>query len=127
VTPTARSLAWLKQEGWTYASVERRIPGKFVTIDAFGFLDYIALKTGQNGVLGLQFTSGSNHASRVEKILLEPRARLWLDCSNRIWVMSWSKAGPRGSRKLWKPRIQEIRLEDFYRMPVPVACHVGSC
>ena len=84
VSPTARSLAWLKREGWTCANVERRIPGQFVTMDCFGFLDYIALKPGERGVLGLQFTSGDNHASRYEKIVLERRAALWLACDNRI-------------------------------------------
>lgn len=134
MTPTSRSLAWLKAQGWTCGSVERRIPGKFVTVDLFGFLDYVALKPGQNGVLGLQFTSGSNHAARVQKILLEPRARLWLDCSNRIWVVSWQKQGARGARKLWKPRIQEILLEHFphkieigNKQQAPFAAHLGSC
>ena len=132
MSPTSRSLAYLKSLGYICGSVERRIPGKFVTMDLFGFLDYVALKSGHNGVLGLQFTSGSNHAARVSKILLEPRARLWLDCSNRIWVMSWDKKGGRGERKLWKPRIQEIRLEHFrddvgLKQHVSGAAHIGSC
>lgn len=126
MTPTARSLAWLKSEGWTYANVERRIPGKFVTMDCFGFLDYIALKPGEKGILGLQFTSDSNHAAHYHKIVLERRATLWLACDNRIWLMSWSKKGARGKRKLWEPRIQEITLQDF-RPRAPMAAHVGSC
>ena len=40
-TPTQRTLAKLRKEGWTAAVVERRNPGVFKTHDLFGFIDVL--------------------------------------------------------------------------------------
>lgn len=91
MTPTARSLEQCRKNGWLADVVERRIPHSFITKDLFGFLDIVAL--AHCGTIGIQATSGSNHAARVRKIITERReaARRWLECGNVIFVWSWSK------------------------------------
>ena len=108
MTPTARTLAWLRAQGATADVVERRIPHSFVTKDLFGFLDILALEPGKAGVLGVQTTSNSNMAARVKKINGEPRSALWRACGNRIQVIGWAKRGPRGRRKVWTASVTDV-------------------
>lgn len=101
-SPTQRTLALLRSEGWTAEKVEQRlpIPGKYVTRDLFNCIDIVAVKAGER-VLGVQATSGSNVSARVEKIQkLEP---VWLEVA-RLEVWGWRQAGPRGERKTWEVR-----------------------
>jgi hypothetical protein len=64
--PTARSLAYLRSQGFTcwvteywHAFARRRV-------DLFGIVDILALRPGE--VLGVQTTSAANVSSRVRKI-----------------------------------------------------------
>ncbi len=89
MTPTARTLAFLRKDGWTAAVVERRNPGVFKTHDLFGFIDVLAIREGET--LAVQTTSGSNVASRIKKIaeaehLAAVRAAGWA-----IHVHGWRK------------------------------------
>ncbi len=110
-TPTARTLEALRKMGAVAGVVERRIPKSFVTVDLFGFIDIIAL-VGPN-LIGIQATSGNNHAARRTKILSEPKAMAWLKTGALIEVWSWAKKGKRGERKLWTCRKEEIVETDF--------------
>lgn len=91
MTPTARSLEQCRKNGWLADVVERRIPHSFITKDFLGFVDIIAVGDGKT--MGIQTTSGSNHAARVRKIITERQdaARAWLGAGNLILVWSWSK------------------------------------
>ena len=111
MTPTARSLAELRKRGVVAQVVEQTIPKMFIKRDVFGVIDIIAMGGGH--IVGIQATSGSNHAARVAKILEEPRARQWIENGGRLQVWSWSKRGERGKRKLWTLRIEEIHEADF--------------
>ena len=91
--------------------MEKWIPQTKRRMDLFGCIDLVALD-GQPGVLGIQATSGSNHSSRVAKALDEPRLQEWLSAGNRFAVWSWAKRGPRGGRKLWTLREQELLEQD---------------
>ena len=77
--------------------------------DLFGMFDILYL-TGST-LVGLQVTSGANHAARVKKIMAEPRAAGWLRTGALIEVWSWQQKGPRGKRKKWECRKEEITLE----------------
>ena len=113
MTPTARTLAWLRKAGFTVASVEKWIPQIRRRQDLFNFLDLVAMKEDATGLLGLQVTDGSNHSHRRTKILAEPNAKLWVQTGNRIWIVSWKKCGPRGKPKRWEPRCEKIELGMF--------------
>lgn len=105
-SPTQRSLAKLRADGWLVAVVERWNPYAKVRQDLFGFIDLLAIKG--NETLAVQTTSGSNVAARFEKIRNTSAghaAGLWLASPNRRLVIhGWRKAGPRGKRKVWECR-----------------------
>jgi hypothetical protein len=108
-TPTSRTLEALRKQGYEVAVVEKWIPQTRRRLDAFGFIDLIAL--GEGITIGVQATSASNVASRVTKILEEPRHKAWLAAGNKIQVWGWSKKGKAGCRKLWTPTIRDIGAE----------------
>jgi hypothetical protein len=89
VTPTQRSLAKLRADGYLVAVVEKWNPHAKIRQDLFGIIDLLAIRDGET--LGVQTTSGSNVAARVAKIA---------DCSHvgalraagwRLLVHGWRK------------------------------------
>jgi hypothetical protein len=98
-SPTTRSLALLRKEGWRAAVVERWNAHARVRQDLFGFIDILAMDMDGN-LLAIQATSASNQAARLKKIQSSPVravAKDWLQ-RNSLEVWGWSK---RGNRKLW--------------------------
>lgn len=89
MSPTARTLEWLRDHSIQAQVVERRIPHGRTTIDLFGCIDIVALD-GQ--ILGIQTTTGDHHANRVAKAHEEPRIAMWLICGGRFEVWSWSQS-----------------------------------
>lgn len=107
-SPTQRTLALLRKNGGIAQVVEKWQPQAKRRIDLFGFIDIVWLAREGSVIWGVQATSGTNHSARLLKIKEEPRARRWLECGGRIMVISWSKKGPRGKRKLWEWRATYI-------------------
>lgn len=111
--PFAATLASEKQltaEGWTCCRVEQRIPGCFITRDAYNFGDLLCCSPGR-GVMLVQVTGGtstSNFHARVNKIKAEPRHAIWLASGGRIQVHSWESRADTKERAL---RILEITKE----------------
>lgn len=112
-SPTQRTLAWLRLNGFMVGSVEKWIPQTKQRVDLFGFIDLVAVHDDETGCLGIQATSASNMASRQDKILSLDSAHRWLKAGNRIWVVGWSKKGAAGQRKLWTPTTKIITREQF--------------
>ena len=112
-SPTVRSLALLRGNGYSAQVVERYNPYAKIRIDLFGFIDLVAIKEGESGVVGVQTTSASNLSARYKKILLIPEARIWLATGNRILLHGWAKKGPRGKRKLWHTVERWLTLEEY--------------
>lgn len=108
MTPTQRARDFCKKQGWIVGKADRWNPYAKVTNDLFGFIDLIVLDGLGGGPLGVQVTSGSNHAARVTKIRAEPRHEAWLRSPARIEVWSFSKKGERGKRKLWELRREVV-------------------
>lgn len=115
MTPTQRSLAKLRADGWTVCVVEKWIPatpagykGRILRSDAFGFGDLLAAKVGVPGSTLVQTTSGSNVAARIAKIKGIAEAGIWMAAGNRIEVHGWRKVGERGKRKLWECRVEVL-------------------
>jgi hypothetical protein len=111
-TPTQRTLARARQLGFTCGIVEKWNPHAHVRQDLFGFADILAMREGC-GLIAIQTTSDDHRADHRAKILAEPRARLWLECGNRVELWTWGKHGERGKRKLWQLHREEIALEAF--------------
>jgi hypothetical protein len=89
VTPTQRSLAKLRADGWTTAIVEHWNAHARVRQDLFGFIDILALRDGET--LAVQATSGSNVAARVAKIAASETAPIVRKAGWRIEVWGWRK------------------------------------
>jgi hypothetical protein len=104
VTPTQRTLARCRAQGWPVQVVERYIPQARRRVDLFGAIDLVALD-GLPGVLGIQACSGGDAATRMAKARALPEIAAWVGAGNRFEVWAWRKVGPRGKRKLWEVRI----------------------
>lgn len=108
-SPTERTLAWLRKNGFTAGVVERRNPKMLrVTHDYLGIIDLIAV--GEGHTIGVQATSAANVGSRVNKVIESDNCAAWIKGNNRLLVVGWSKKGPRGAVKRWTPTIREIVL-----------------
>lgn len=88
-SPTARTLAKLREEGWLAWVVERWIAQAGKRSDLFGFIDILAVKDGE--VLAVQACSRGDVSTRVKKIadhdnVGEVRKTGW-----RIEVWGWGK------------------------------------
>lgn len=117
-SPTQRALAYCKKAGWTVQIVEKWNVHAMRTIDLFGCIDLVAIDGLGGGPIGIQVTSGDNHASRRTKALEEPRLVAWLRAPARFEVWSFSKRGERGKRKLWQLRREVITVGGEPSAPV---------
>lgn len=104
-SPTQRSIALLKEEGWTVAIVERWNVHARIRQDLFGFADLLCMKPNEAPML-VQVTS-TGVASRLAKIREEPLAAVALQSGFTIFVHGWRKLKvKRGGKAMkWAPRI----------------------
>jgi tRNA 2-selenouridine synthase SelU len=115
MSPKQRSLAYMKKLGFLCGDVERRIPGEFITIDFMGFADFIAINDDET--IAVQVCGGSGDpAKHIKKCTTDPKVvpkltRWLMSLSRSFQIQGWRKVGPRGKRKLWKPRIIQIELD----------------
>lgn len=109
-SPTQRTLKRLRERGMVAGVVEKWIPQTKRRLDLYGFIDVIGC--GEGPVLAVQATSGSNGASRVEKITgpCAEQAKAWLRSGGAIEVHAWRKLKKRKDRKWWHPRVWQITL-----------------
>lgn len=110
-SPTQRTLKELRRLGATAQVVEHWNAFSRRRVDLFGIIDIVAC-LGPN-LIGIQCTSGTNHAARREKTCAEPRARDWLIAGGLLEIWSWAKRGERGKVKRWECRKEEIGLKDL--------------
>lgn len=113
-SPTARSLAYLRQRGALAAVVERYNPHAKRRVDLFGFIDIVAVDA-QPGALGVQATTTANVSHRLDKLRTEAAAnmRRWLAAGNRLVIHGWAKRGARGARKTWTLNERVITLDEI--------------
>jgi hypothetical protein len=107
-SPTQRTLALLRAQGWTCAVVERWNQYAGIRQDVFGFGDILAYHEREHSIALFQACAGASHANRLAKLMAEPRVQGWLQAGGRVAVISWRKAGARGQRKTWTERIEWI-------------------
>lgn len=102
ITPTQRSLKYLREDGWLAEVTERWNPHARIRQDLLGFIDIIAIRGGET--LAVQTTTGSNAAARVRKIGESPNVAAVRAAGWTIHVHAWSKKG--------KPARWELRTVD---------------
>jgi hypothetical protein len=114
MTPTARTLAYYRKQGFSASVVEKWLPPRGTMkfgrrIDVWGFGDVLVCLPGW-GVALIQCTSrsGGNYAAHKAKILAIPELSQWKQSGGRVVLVGWGKRGPRGKRKLWQIREEEL-------------------
>jgi hypothetical protein len=116
-SPTARTLAKLRKEGWTAQVVERFNPYSKTRVDLGGGIDIVAWKScgdaWATGIMGVQACAGASHAARRDKLLALPSMHEWVLAGGLLEVWSWAKQGAHGKRKLWMLRRERLRVLDF--------------
>lgn len=117
-SPTQRSLALLRDEGWTVEVVEHWNPHARIRQDLFGFADLIAMKPGFAPLL-VQVTS-TGWVSRIAKIAKEPRAAIARASGFRIEIHGWRKL--KSNRGKWTPIRLPVLTPD---LPKPSDVHQG--
>lgn len=118
---TQRSLKYLREQGWTVCIVEKFLPARGTMkfprrIDAFGFGDILACAPithenydgRQSKIALVQSCPGASHAEHKAKILAIPEFQTWKASGGMVLLMSWAKQGPRGKRKMWTVREEQL-------------------
>lgn len=101
-TPTSRSLAALRERGYTAQVVERWNPHARIRQDLFGFVDIIGIKEGET--LAVQTTSASNMAARIRKIAESEHVAAVRSAGWRIEVHGWRK----NAAQRWVCRVDDV-------------------
>jgi hypothetical protein len=111
---TVKTLAYLRQQGYHVWVVEKFAGG--IRLDAFGFMDILAYKADSPTLIAVQSTVGGKHAEHVRKYRNDPKVQAkivdWTK-HHRFQIISWRKAGDRGKRKLWTPRVEDVTEKTF--------------
>ena len=108
MTPMARTLAYLREQGFVAEVVERRVPGCPITKDFLGFADVLAIHPARTGVLAIQTTTRAHQAHRLAKVQASGYLSLWLATGNQAVVHGWALVGPRGCRKTWQVTVTGV-------------------
>jgi len=126
--PQARSLIWLRKQGFVCESVEKikRFPNRLkppcpvcrtpsmVTsrADLMGFADILAFHPLLKEVHLIQVTDRAHAANRKAKMESDPKVapnvQAAIASGIRTAVHSWALQGARGERKTWQLKIEEI-------------------
>jgi len=103
MSPTQRTLAALRKDGYLAAIVEKWNPHARRRVDLFGFVDVLAVhdgvdrREGEKAVvqpgytLAIQCTTGSHVANRVAKIRESPHLPMLVAAGWRVEAWGWRK------------------------------------
>ena len=101
MSPTARSLAKLRKEGWLAGVVERYNPFSRKRHDLYDLFDIVAVK--EDEVVFVQTTTASNVSARIRKITEHPNTPFIRKCGALLHVHGWAKRGNR-----WACRVVDL-------------------
>lgn len=90
MSPTQKSLAYLRHQGWRVAVTEHWNAWAHVRQDLFGFCDLLAVCPTEKPMM-VQVTSASNVSARVTKIIGLPVCTDMLRGGFTIVVHGWDK------------------------------------
>lgn len=91
-SPTARTLARLRRNGFIAGVVERWNSHAKLRQDLFGFVDLVAVRADLPGTLFIQATTRGHINDRLEKMRAIPALRtVLLAPGNRVQVWGWFK------------------------------------
>ena len=117
MTPTQRTLKYLRDDGYHCDVVERfirnpRVPGGGFRRDYMHFGDILAFNN--NETIMVQ-SCGQSFSKHLKDLLANPNCPLWLAGPRKLMLIGWRKILKKrgGKAKVWAPRIREILPEDF--------------
>ncbi len=105
-SPTQRTLAKLRADGWTCQVVEHWNPFSRTRLDLFGVIDIVAVRPG--AILGVQCTSMDNLSKRIAKAKAEPRLQAWLEAGGLFECHGWRKLTRGQKRPTWQAHVERI-------------------
>lgn len=111
-SPTARTLAELRKQGYVAQVVEKFNQYSRTRLDLFGGIDVLGIREGET--LGVQATVASQVSVRLAKLRAEPRLAVWLAAGNRLQVWGWAKCKVRLKTKTavrWCCRVEDVAVE----------------
>ncbi len=114
-SPTQRALAECRRRDWPCQVVERWNAFANVRVDLFGAIDIVAIT--EEGIMGIQVTSGSNHAARRKKALALDDIQEWMKHSPmEIWSYApkevLNRDGSTSKRKNYVLREERLERDD---------------
>jgi hypothetical protein len=101
-SPTQRSLAHLREQGYNAAVVEKWNPHARIRQDLFGFIDILAIREGET--LGVQACSGTDVSKRIAKIAAHDNVGAVRAAGWRIEVHGWRK----NAAGRWVLRVEDV-------------------
>jgi len=93
MTPTSRTLAYLRRLGFLADVVERWLPRVDRRRDLFGFADVLAVHPRDGIFLLVQATALGHVAHRLAKSKSRPELLGWLKAGGRFEVHGWHERG----------------------------------
>jgi hypothetical protein len=108
MTPTARTLTYLRRLGFIADVCERWLPHAGVRRDLFGFADIIAVHQRDRIIMLVQTTTTGHMAHRLAKAKARHELLAWLRSGGQFQVHGWEQ---RGSR--WTCRRVDVAAEDL--------------
>jgi hypothetical protein len=108
MTPTARSLIYLRRQGFLVEPVERWLPGTQIRKDLFGCGDLIAAHPRDKLIVLVQVTTADHIAHRLAKARARPELRDWIRAGGLFSVHGWQKRAGR-----WHCRVVSVSGEDL--------------
>lgn len=91
MTPTARSLAYLRRLGFIADVCERWIPGACIRRDLFGLFDIVAVDSTDR-IFMIQATTRNHIAHRLKKMEASPMLAQILRAGVLVEVWGWGQA-----------------------------------
>ena len=108
MTPSARSLTWLRDHGFLAATVECWMPHISRRRDLFGFADLLAAHPRDGLITLVQVTTADHVAHRLAKAKARPELAAWIRAGGRFEVHGWQRRAGR-----WELRRVEVQGEDL--------------
>jgi hypothetical protein len=108
VSPTARTLVYLRKCGYVADVVERFIAAAGVRKDFLGCIDIVAVSRREPGVLAIQATTLANVSARLTKARSRPELKAWLKAGATFEVWGWALRAGR-----WQVKRVAVRADDM--------------
>ena len=113
MSPTQRSLAYLRKVGYDVEIVEKFNHFAKVRHDLFNFADLLASRDGVP-LMFVQVTTQSNASARRKKLLANVIAKRLVRQKLEVVLHAWAKRGGRGERKTWDPNPEWLEEDQFH-------------